>query len=54
VTTATNHWLPLNALGDLSLSPEIAKITHYNGERVHTIQGFLRAGVLPDTVLGPF
>lgn len=54
VATATNNWLPLNALGDFSLTPEIAKITHYNGERVNIIQGFLRAGMLPDTVLGPF
>jgi len=54
VATAANDWLPLNALGDLTLTPEIAKITHYNGERVNTIQGFVQAGVLPDTILAPF
>ncbi|MEM7756805.1 MAG: efflux RND transporter permease subunit [Cyanobacteria bacterium P01_A01_bin.40] len=46
--------VPLSALGKISLTPELAKITHYNGQRVNTIQGFLQAGVLPDTVLQKF
>lgn len=54
VATSSDDWLPLNALGDLTLTPEVAKITHYNGKRVNTIQGFVRAGVLPDTVFSQF
>ncbi|NEQ69557.1 MAG: efflux RND transporter permease subunit, partial [Symploca sp. SIO2D2] len=53
-TTSSNDWTPLNALGNLTLKPEVAKITHYNGERVNTIQGFIQAGVLPATVLSEF
>ncbi|NER23623.1 MAG: efflux RND transporter permease subunit [Symploca sp. SIO1C2] len=52
--TSSNDWTPLNALGNLTLKPEVAKITHYNGERVNTIQGFIQAGVLPATVLSKF
>jgi len=54
IATASNQWLPLNALGNLTLTPQIAKIIHYNGQRVNTVQGFVRAGVLPATVLSQF
>ena len=46
--------IPLSSLGKVSLTPELSKITHYNGQRVNTVQGFLKAGVLPDTVLKEF
>lgn len=46
-----DRWLPLSALGQLIVNPEMAKITHYNGQRVNTIQGFLQADALPATVL---
>ena len=46
--------IPLSSLGKVSLAPELSKITHYNGQRVNTVQGFLRAEVLPDTVLTEF
>ncbi len=39
--------IPLSSLGKLQLKPELAQITHYNGQRVNTIQGFLNAGILP-------
>jgi len=54
IAAGSDRWIPLNALGRLSLEPETAKITHYNGERVNIIQGFVWAGVLPATVLSQF
>ena len=46
--------VPLSSLGKVKLKPELAQITHYNGQRVNTIQGFLVAGVLPAAVLSQF
>jgi multidrug efflux pump subunit AcrB len=54
VATPGNGWVTLDSLGQVTLEPEIAKITHYNGQRVNTIQGFVRAGILPATVLVQF
>lgn len=54
ITTATESWIPLNALGSFTLEPEIAKITHYNGQRINLVQGFVQAGTLPATVLAEF
>ncbi|MEM9215572.1 MAG: efflux RND transporter permease subunit [Cyanobacteria bacterium P01_F01_bin.150] len=48
------NWVPLSSVATINLSPEQASITHYNGQRVNTIQGFLDAGILPDTVLTEF
>ncbi|ASC70911.1 Nodulation protein NolG [Halomicronema hongdechloris C2206] len=49
-----DDWLPLDSLGAVQLVPKPAQIGHYNGERVNQIQGFVRAGVLPATVLAQF
>lgn len=46
--------VPLSSLGKLELKPELAQITHYNGQRVNTVQAFLNAGVLPAEVLNQF
>ena len=46
--------VPLSSLGKITLKPEIAKITRYNGQRVNTVQGFLTPGVLPDRALSDF
>ncbi|MEO0935663.1 MAG: efflux RND transporter permease subunit, partial [Cyanobacteria bacterium J06641_2] len=46
--------VPLSSLGKVELKPELAQITHYNGQRVNTIQGFLSAGVLPAEILSKF
>ncbi len=54
LTDNTPQSVPLSSLGRVSLEPELAKITHYNGQRVNTVQGFLQAGVLPDTALTKF
>ncbi len=50
----TLNAVPLSSLGKIQLTPELAQITHYNGQRVNTIQGFLAAGVLPAEVLSQF
>ncbi|MGB6295964.1 MAG: efflux RND transporter permease subunit [Rivularia sp. (in: cyanobacteria)] len=46
--------VPLFSLGKVQLKPELAQITHYNGQRVNTVQGFLNAGVLPAEILSQF
>jgi multidrug efflux pump subunit AcrB len=46
--------VPLSSLGKVELKPELAQITHYNGQRVNTVQGFLNAGVLPAEILSQF
>ena len=46
--------IPLSSIGKVQLQPELAQITHYNGQRVNTIQGFLEAGVLPAEILSQF
>lgn len=42
---------PLSAFGDLALDAEAAAIPHYSGRRCNTVQAYLRAGVLPQSVL---
>ena len=46
--------IPLSSLGIVTLKPELANITRYNGQRVNTIQGFLVPGVLPAEALASF
>lgn len=46
--------LPLDAIASLKLVPDIATISHRNGQRVNTVQGFITAGALPSTVLAAF
>lgn len=43
--------LPLDALGELLLEPEIAEIPHRDGLRCNTVQAFLEAGALPAETL---
>ena len=50
----TVETVPLSSLGKVTLKPELAKITRYNGERVNRVQGFLTPGVLPDRALSDF
>ena len=50
----TGQTVPLSSLGKVTLKPELANITRYNGQRVNTIQGFLTPGVLPDQALMDF
>ena len=51
---SNNQTIPLTSLGKVTLKPELADITRYNGQRVNTIQGFLTPGVLPDLALSNF
>lgn len=46
--------IPVQAVGQLTLRPELASITRRDGERTNTIGGFITAGVLPATVLTKF
>lgn len=46
--------LPLDAIADLSLVPDIATIVRKDGQRINTVQGFITAGALPATVLAAF
>lgn len=45
---------PTSAFSDFNLTPQRAKITRYNQQRVNVVQGFITAGVLPATVLENF
>ncbi|ASC73500.1 Nodulation protein NolG [Halomicronema hongdechloris C2206] len=45
---------PLNALGNVDLTPTLSTITRYNGQRVNTVQGFVAADVLWSQVLEAF
>jgi multidrug efflux pump subunit AcrB len=44
--------VPLTALAEISLEPDLATISRRNGQRINTVLGFLEAGALPATVLG--
>ncbi|NJM89895.1 MAG: efflux RND transporter permease subunit [Hydrococcus sp. RU_2_2] len=46
--------IPLSALGNLNLVPEEAVIVRRDGQRIDTIEGFIKAGVLPSVVLKDF
>lgn len=46
-----HNGVPLSALATLELVPARGVIPRRNGQRVNTIEGFLRAGVLPATAL---
>jgi len=46
--------IPLSALGNVELVPELATISRRNGQRVNTVQGFIVAGTLPAKVLADF
>jgi multidrug efflux pump subunit AcrB len=49
--TTSRAYLPLAALGEFELAPELSSIPHHDGIRVNTVQGFIQAGVLPSKVL---
>jgi multidrug efflux pump subunit AcrB len=46
--------VPLDSLGKVQVKPELAQVTHYNGQRVNTVQAFLTAGILPAEILSQF
>ncbi|MFQ5911566.1 MAG: efflux RND transporter permease subunit [Nitrospinota bacterium] len=46
--------IPIQAVGQLRLLPDLATIPRRKGVRTNTVQGFIRPGVLPAKVLGEF
>lgn len=50
----TRNLIPLSALSEVRLKPELSTITRRNGERVNIIQGFVEAGDLPVNTLAEF
>ena len=53
-SNSSSNPVPLSAVADISLIPNIATIAHYEGQRVNTVQAFLAAGALPDAILTRF
>jgi len=53
-STENRSPIPLSAIGNIELVPELATITRQNGQRVNSIQGFIASSVLPSTVLEDF
>ncbi|MCL6415307.1 efflux RND transporter permease subunit [Aestuariirhabdus sp. Z084] len=51
ITPNQGDSVPLSALTDVSIEPSRGAIRRRDGERVNTIAGYIRAGVLPATVL---
>ncbi len=47
VAGGAREWLPLTALGELTLRPEVGGITRCNGERCNRIQAYLSNDALP-------
>lgn len=43
--------IPLTAVAKIHVEPTLGQIPHREGKRVNTIEGYIRAGVLPSTVL---
>ena len=43
--------IPLNALGNVSLVPDESPIARENGDRLNSVQGYLKRGVLPEEAL---
>jgi multidrug efflux pump subunit AcrB len=57
VTAETDNGLvgvPLRALGDFDIVASQSEIRRRDGERVNTVQAYLRHGVLPDAALAEF
>lgn len=54
MTNSSNQLLPLSALTEFNFRPSRGAITRRDGQRVNTIEGFVKAGVLPQTALNEF
>lgn len=52
--SADPQWLPLDAIADFRLVPELSEINRLDGERSASVHGYLVAGVLPSTVFNDF
>jgi multidrug efflux pump subunit AcrB len=47
VVQSGDDWVPLNALGEFVLEPELGGITRFDGERTNIVKGYTRNGALP-------
>lgn len=54
LTDEDDRAVPLSAIAQMQLVPQLAVIPRRNGQRVNTVQGFVAAGVLPSKVLAQF
>ena len=52
--TSGSNLIPLDAIANVELVPDLSTISRRNGQRVNTVQGYIAAGALPDTVLSRF
>ena len=44
ISPATHEWIPLGALGDITLQPSVTAITRRNGARVNNVYAYLEPG----------
>ncbi|MDJ0690660.1 MAG: efflux RND transporter permease subunit [Xenococcaceae cyanobacterium MO_188.B32] len=51
---SSNGVVPLSAVGNVGIVPDVVTISRRNGKRVNTVQGFIPAGMLPAKVLTDF
>ncbi|KGK01009.1 efflux RND transporter permease subunit [Thalassotalea sp. ND16A] len=51
VNPHNGSYLPLSAISQVKVSPSRGAIPHRDGMRVNVIEGYIRSGVLPSTVL---
>lgn len=49
-----NGSIPLSAVAEVQVVPDLAAIARRNGERVNTVKGYITAGTLPAEVLAQF
>ena len=54
-TRGTNReTVPLSAIAEVTLKPEVSVIPHFNTQRMNEVQAYITAGVLPAEVLADF
>ncbi|WP_051202138.1 efflux RND transporter permease subunit [Ferrimonas senticii] len=51
LVTPSGRYLPVSALGQLTVEPSRGSIPRRNGERINTVMAYIHAGVLPSQVL---
>ncbi len=49
-----NGNIPLSAIADVQVVPDLGAIARRNGKRVNTVKGYITAGVLPSQILSDF
>ncbi len=56
LTTSSEDYagVPLSAVADIRVKPDVAAIPHFNGRRMNEIQAYLTAGLLPADVSADF